>query len=190
MNGRDSLTDQIGPGRLILVVGPSGAGKDTLIDAVRAACRDESSIVFPRRIITRPSSGAEDHDTISDAAFDQAASGGTFALWWTAHGLKYGIPVTVDDDIRAGRTAVCNVSRTVVGTARERYANVTVALVTAPLDILAARLHARGRGSDGSITDRVQRSVSPNNALNADVVIDNIGAVETAAATLLHVVKS
>jgi ribose 1,5-bisphosphokinase len=52
MNGRDPSTDQIG--RLVLVVGPSGAGKDTLIDVVRAACRDEAGIVFPRRIITRP----------------------------------------------------------------------------------------------------------------------------------------
>jgi ribose 1,5-bisphosphokinase len=193
MNGRDSSTDQIGvkigPGWLVLVVGPSGAGKDTLIDVVRAARRDEASIVFPRRIITRPSSAAEDHDTISNAAFDQAAAGGAFALWWAAHGLKYGIPAAIDDDIRAGRTVVCNVSRTVVGNARTRYANATVVLVTAPQDILAARLRARGRGSDGSVADRVQRSVSPDGELNADVVIENIGAVEPAAGMLLRVVS-
>jgi ribose 1,5-bisphosphokinase len=193
MNGRDYSTDhiglKIGPGRLVLVVGPSGAGKDTLIDAVRAACRDEADVVFPRRVVTRPSSSAEDHDTISDAAFDEAAAGGAFALWWGAHRLKYGIPVAIDDDIRAGRTVVCNVSRTVIGNARARYARVTVALVTAPLDILAARLRGRGRDSDGSVMDRVQRSVTPDGELNADVVIENIGAVESAAATLLRVVS-
>jgi ribose 1,5-bisphosphokinase len=189
MNDRDSSANRIGPGRLVLVVGPSGAGKDTLIDVVRAACRDEAGIVFPRRIITRPSSSAEDHDTISDAAFDEAATGGAFALWWGAHGLKYGIPAALDDDIRAGHTIVCNVSRTVIGTARTRYANVAVVLVTAPHDILAARLRARGRGSDGSVTDRVQRSVSTNSELNADVIIENIGAVEPAAGTLLRVVS-
>jgi ribose 1,5-bisphosphokinase len=187
MNGRDPSTDQIG--RLVLVVGPSGAGKDTLIDVVRAACRDEAGIVFPRRIITRPSSSAEDHDTISDAAFDEAATGGAFALWWAAHGLKYGIPAAIDDDIRAGHTVVCNVSRTVIGTARTRYARVVVVLVTAPQDILAARLRARGRGSDGSVADRVQRSVSPDGELNADVVIENIGSVESAAGALLRVVS-
>jgi ribose 1,5-bisphosphokinase len=193
MNGRDPLTDQIGlkigPGRLVLVVGPSGAGKDTLIDVVRAACRDEAGIVFPRRIITRPSSSAEDHDTISDAAFDEAATGGAFALCWAAHGLKYGIPAAIDDDIYVGRTVVCNVSRTVIGAARTRYARVTVVLVTAPQEILAARLRARGRGSDGSATDRVQRSVLPDGELKADVVIENIGAVEAAAGTLLRVVS-
>jgi ribose 1,5-bisphosphokinase len=81
------------------------------------------------------------------------------------------------------------VSRTVIGTARTRYANVAVVLVTAPQDILAARLRARGRGSDGSVTDRVQRSVSTNSELNADVIIENIGAVEPAAGTLLRVVS-
>lgn len=189
MNGRDSLIDQIGPGHLVLVVGPSGAGKDTLIDVVRAACRDETGIVFPRRVITRPSSAAEDHDTISNAAFDQAAADEAFALWWIAHGLKYAIPAAINDDIRAGRTVVCNVSRAVIGSVRERYAHVTVVLVTAPQDILAARLRERGRGSDGSIMDRVQRSVAADSELNADVVIENIGTVESAAGTLLRVVS-
>jgi len=151
MNGRDSLIDQIGPGHLVLVVGPSGAGKDTLIDVVRAACRDETGIVFPRRVITRPSSAAEDHDTISNAAFDQAAADEAFALWWIAHGLKYAIPAAINDDIRAGRTVVCNVSRAVIGSVRERYARVTVVLVTAPQDILAARLRER------KIVDRPER---------------------------------
>jgi ribose 1,5-bisphosphokinase len=190
MNGCDSSTGQIGPGRLVLVVGPSGAGKDTLIDAVRAACRDEASIVFPRRVITRPSSSAEDHDSMSDAAFDQAATRGAFALLWAAHGLKYGIPAAIDDDIRAGCTVVCNLSRTVIDFARAHYANVTVVQITAPQEVLAARLSARGRGSDGSIMDRVQRSVPASSELKADAVIENIGSVETAAATLLSVVKS
>ena len=84
---------------------------------------------------------------------------------------------------------MCNVSRTVIGTARTRYARVVVVLVTAPQDILAARLRARGRGSDGSVADRVQRSVSPDGELNADVVIENIGSVESAAGALLRVVS-
>ena len=73
-------TARIGPGRLVLVVGPSGAGKDTLLAHARAACRDDPDIVFPRRVITRPSSAAEDHDTLSDAAFDQAVGEGAFAI--------------------------------------------------------------------------------------------------------------
>ena len=101
--------DLIGPGRLVLVVGPSGAGKDTLIAGARAACADDASVVFPRRVVTRPSSAAEDHDTMATDEFTQAVADGAFALWWEAHGNRYGIPSAIDDDIRAGRTVVCNV---------------------------------------------------------------------------------
>ena len=89
----------IGPGRLVLVVGPSGAGKDTLIARARAACRDDATVVFPRRIVTRPASTFEDNEVMAQQVFEQAAAKGAFAFWWSAHGHSYGIPLSVDFDI-------------------------------------------------------------------------------------------
>ena len=175
----------IGPGRMVLVVGPSGAGKDTLIARAKAACLD-SEVVFPRRIITRPSSAAEDHDTVSDAAFDRAVAEGAFAVWWQAHGLKYALPWSIESDIRADRTVVCNVSRTVIETVRERYARVVVVMVTAPPEVLAARLAQRGRASDGPIAARAGRVVAKD--FGPDIVIDNVGPVEDATERLLDVI--
>ena len=181
--------DLIGPGRLVLVVGPSGAGKDTLIGGARAACADDASVVFPRRVVTRPSSSAEDHDTMTADAFTQAVADGAFALWWGAHGNRYGVPSTIDDDIRAGRTLVCNVSRTIVAVARRRYAFVTVVLVTAPQVVLEQRLACRERPSDGRLDNRIRRSVEISPDIGAEVVIRNVGKPEIGIRRMLNAIR-
>ena len=164
----------IGSGRLVLVVGPSGAGKDTLINGAKLECAGDSAVVFPRRIITRPPSAFEDHDTMERAAFDQAIAARAFALWWDAHGNRYGIPASIEGDIRGGRTVVCNVSRTIVDVARGRYALVAVVLVTAPQQILEARLASRARGGDGSLARRTLRSAEMGCLCRPDLVIRNV----------------
>jgi ribose 1,5-bisphosphokinase len=181
--------NQIGPGRLVLVVGPSGAGKDTVIAGVRAACAGDPTVVFPRRVITRQSGASEDHDTVSEEAFGHAVAAGDFALWWAAHGHRYGIPSSIDEDVRSGRTVVCNVSRTITGLARQRYAFVTVVLVTAPQDVLEARLSARARASDGSLADRIARSARLEVDADMDVEIQNAGRIGIAIRRLLNVVR-
>jgi ribose 1,5-bisphosphokinase len=177
---------RIGPGRLVLVVGASGAGKDTLIDLARATLRNDPSVVFPRRAVTRAAAG-EPHDTMDADDFEHAARAGAFALTWNAHDLRYGIPVEIDDHIRGGRTVVCNVSRTIVDEARERYAEVRVVLVTAPAEILMARLAARARGSDGDLARRLARSDSFA-ALAVDYVIANVDAPEAGAKALMEAI--
>jgi ribose 1,5-bisphosphokinase len=178
----------IGPGRLVLVVGPSGAGKDTLIARARAACHGDAGVVFPRRTVTRPPSLFEDNEFMSEVAFEQAAARGAFAFWWRAHGHLYGIPLAIDFDLEAGRTVVCNVSRTVVAAVRRRYANVVAVLVTAPLDVLGARLAARDRTSDGRIADRIKRVDVSSDHFRPDVIINNVGEPETEARKLLDAV--
>ena len=179
----------LGPGRLVLVVGPSGAGKDTLIDGVRQGCAGDSTVAFPRRVITRPASAFEDHDTLNRDAFDRAITAGTFALWWEAHGNRYGIPLAIEDDIRAGRTVVCNVSRTIVDAARGRYANVAVVLITAPQRILEVRLASRQRGSDGNLRRRIARSTELGRSCRHDFVIRNVGPRAVGIRRLLNLIR-
>ncbi len=171
----------IGPGRLVLVVGPSGAGKDTLIGLAHRALQDDRSVVFARRVVTRKPSADEDHDTLSADAFDAAARDGAFALAWEAHGLRYGVPASVNADIRAGRTVVCNASRAIVDQARQLYAEVLVALVTAPPDVLARRLAARTRADE--VAGRLTRAAAFE-GFRADHVIVNMEAPEVGAAML------
>ena len=140
-------------------------------------------------MITRPSGASEDHDTVSEDAFGHAVTAGGFALWWAAHGHRYGIPSSIDEDLRSGRTVICNVSRTILGVARQRYAFVTIVLVTAPQEVLEARLSARARASDGSLTDRIARSTRLEVDADIDVEIQNVGRVEIAVRRLLNVVR-
>jgi len=62
-------------GRLVLIVGPSGAGKDSLIDYCRERLAGSDRVVFPRRIITREDAGGtEDHVTVSEDDFHRMVS--------------------------------------------------------------------------------------------------------------------
>jgi ribose 1,5-bisphosphokinase len=177
----------IGPGRLVLVVGPSGAGKDTLLNLARAACADDGNVVFPRRVVTRESSAFEDNEQINPEAFRQARQRGDFAVHWEAHGHGYGLPRSLDRDVAAGRTVVANVSRAVVEAIRGSYADVTVVLVTAPSEILGQRLAARARSSDGPIESRLHRVV--DGGVAPDVTIVNVGDVKERARGLVNVIR-
>lgn len=178
----------IGPGQLILVVGPSGAGKDTLIGLARAACVDDRKVVFPRRVVTREASSFEDNEQISPDAFRQARIRGDFAVHWEAHGHGYGLTRAIDDELRAGRTVVANASRTLIDAVRRSYANVTVVSITAPPEILKLRLAARARNSDGQIEGRLGRTVSDAAAV-PDFTIVNVGDAEDHAQELVRIIK-
>jgi ribose 1,5-bisphosphokinase len=178
----------IGPGRLVLVVGPSGAGKDTLLGLARVACADDPNIVFPRRAITRQATPSEDNEQLSPEAFRDAVERGAFAAYWEAHGHCYALRRAIDDDIRAGRTVIANVSRTVIATLRRAYADVVVIAITAPPEVLASRLASRGRVSDGKIEQRLGRTVDDASA-EPDVTIVNMSSAEYHARQLVRIIK-
>ena len=178
----------IGPGRLVLVVGPSGAGKDTLLSLAKAACAEDRNIVFPRRVITREASASEQNEEVSLDAFRQALSRGEYAVHWEAHGHCYALRRGIDDELRAGRTVIANVSRTVIGAMRHTYADVVVVSITAPPQVLAERLAMRRRSSDGKIESRLGRTVDETLAA-PDVTIINTGSAEYHARQFVRVIK-
>ena len=183
----DGQSAAIGPGRLILVVGPSGAGKDTLLGLAKAACADDPNIVFPRRVITRQASASEDNEEVSAGTFQEALARNEYAMHWEAHGHCYALSRAIDDEIRAGHTVVANVSRTVVAAMRTAYANVLVVSITAPPDVLAERLALRKRASDGKIENRLHRAVEEAAAPDATIV--NTSSAEYHARQLVRIIK-
>jgi ribose 1,5-bisphosphokinase len=177
-------------GVFVAVVGPSGAGKDTLIAYVRERLSEDDHVEFARRVITRTSDGAtEDHDTLADAAFVEAEASGAFALSWEAHGLRYGIPASVDDAISVGHVVVANTSRGVIPALRQRYANVAVVEITASPEILAERLAARGRESRGEVLARLARTAPHDLSGPGYIAIDNSGSADIAGERFLAVLR-
>ncbi len=173
---------------LVLVVGPSGAGKDTLMEAARARIGADPRLRFVRREITRPASaGGEDHIAVDAATFAARRDAGAYALHWEAHGLGYGIPGDIADDLGRGRAVVANVSRGVIAEAAARFPAMVLEITASPA-VLAARLAARGRETEADIAARLARTM----ALPASVPVTRVlndrtveeGAAEVAAALI------
>lgn len=176
-------------GAFVAVVGPSGAGKDTLLAYARTALTDEPQVDFARRVITRPCDGStEDHDSASEAEFLDAQAKGAFALSWSAHGLHYGLPATIDRAIDNGHVVVANLSRGVLPIARERYAHVAVVEVTADPETLASRLSGRGRETREEILARLERTISCD-VTGPSVSLDNSGPMEIAGDKLVTIIR-
>ncbi|MEC8319527.1 MAG: phosphonate metabolism protein/1,5-bisphosphokinase (PRPP-forming) PhnN [Pseudomonadota bacterium] len=178
-------------GAVVLVVGPSGVGKDTLLAGARAHFAADATVIFQRRDITRPAAaGGEDHRPVTMAEFDAIAAAGGYALSWTAHDLRYGVPVAMAAQVAAGTTAVVNVSRGVIDAARARFAHVTVIEVTAPAAVLAARLAARGREDTAAINKRLARVAAPVANRPGVHRLVNDGSVADGVAAMVAMIKS
>lgn len=182
-------------GRLILVVGPSGAGKDSLIAAARRALAGYPQFVFPRRLVTRPSDpGSEEHATLSESEFARQRDAGAFFLHWGAHGLHYALPGELAADLAEGRTVIANVSRAAIEEARGRHPATTVVVVTASPAVLAERLLARGREDAAAVERRLARAAALPASIRPDdpgvVTVMNDGPLEVAVRRFLQVLKA
>lgn len=151
------------------MVGPSGAGKDSLLDLARRDLAHDDRFVFARRVVTRIARH-EDHETLTPEEFAERKAAGGFLLDWCAHGLCYGLPMSLRDELNRGRIIVANVSRAVVPSAEAICTRVLVLHVTAPAAVLARRIAARGRETSDDIEMRLARE--------AELVIGG-GRVET-----------
>ncbi|KQP59732.1 ribose-phosphate pyrophosphokinase [Methylobacterium sp. Leaf399] len=168
-------------GGFVLVVGPSGAGKDTLLRLARDRLAGDPRFVFPRRLVTRPPSAHEANLELDDVAFDMGVQAHAFALHWRAHGLGYAIPAETVRQADDGHWIVCNVSRRIVSQARRTLPRVSVVQVTASPEVLARRLATRGRPEDGDLRARLDRAIP----IEAECTIHNDADAEGAADRLV-----
>lgn len=183
-------------GTFFLVVGPSGAGKDSLIDGARTLLEPTGRYIFARRVVTRPAgSPGEDHEAATDEAFDAREAKGDFLITWGAHGLRYGLPAELKRLVEAGRNVIANGSRATIAALAGHLPRFVVVEVTAPPEVLAARIAGRGRESGEAIEKRLSRTVEPRpegiraaticNDQSVEIGVERfVAAVEAAANTM------
>ena len=161
------------------------------MDAARAALAGEAGVSFARRLITRPAmTGAEDHDSCSEAEFAVAEGRAEMALSWRAHGLCYGIPVAQLAPIARGEVVIANISRGSISEAEGLTPRVVVVNITAPDAVLARRLAARGRESEADIAARLAREAPLRTNRAALVSIQNDRTVAEAAGEFVALLKA
>lgn len=147
------------PGRLIAVVGPSGVGKDSVMAGIHETL---PHVHLVRRVITRaPELGGEDYDAVSVPEFEALSENGAFAVHWGAHGLYYGIPVSVMERLNEGIDCLVNFSRTALAEAASIFPHFLVVNITAQPETLARRLAMRGRESEAEIAKRLAQAEKP-----------------------------
>lgn len=170
-------------GRAFAVVGPSGAGKDSLM----ATAERLPGVMIVRRVITRPTeAGGEPFEAVTDEEFARRQAAGAFALDWTAHGLCYGIPRAAQQAQGQGQTVVMNLSRSVLAAAARAFPGLHVLEIAADPQVLAQRLAARGRETAADIAARLRRAEAPLDAAGLPVTrIDNSGDLALARAAFL-----
>lgn len=176
-------------GRLIYLIGPSGSGKDSLLDAARTRLAERGCRIV-RRVITRSAEAAGEAALgVSLQQFAEMRDQGAFALSWQAHGLAYGIPREIDEWLAAGDDVMVNGSRAHLPQTRERYPDVWVLLLTVNQAVLRQRLLARGRESEAEIDQRLARNAHFSERLLAEEpsvhVLDNSGSLEQTVESLL-----
>ena len=149
----------LAPGGFLLVVsGPSGAGKGTLVQRLMQARPD---CVFAISSTTRPMRAGEtdgvEYRFVSREQFEAQREQGYFLEWAEVHANLYGTPLReVDEQMRAGRVVVLDIDVQGGASVRERRPDAVTVFVTPPsLDVLRSRLEGRGTDARDVIERRM-----------------------------------
>jgi len=169
------------PGKLVLVVGNSGSGKDSIIKGVKERYpSDLIKLYLTQRYITRPYSDTEDNIAVTPEVFKTMSLQGEFVLEWHIYGLDYGVHIEIDEWLKKGHPVLVNVSRSIVKKARKIYQNIVVAFIDVPFEISLKRVKERARESGVRLEERILRARQNWDIPDADFIVDNSGDLEDA----------
>lgn len=147
-------------GRLIVIAGPSGVGKGSLVHALLARdprlARSISATTRPPRPIE---TDRIDYFFVDGERFDRMIADGELLEWAEVfHGNRYGTPAGwVDERRDAGFDVLLEIDVQGAAQVKERASDAVLILVEPPsLEDLEMRLRGRGTEDDASIAERLE----------------------------------
>ncbi len=186
-----------GRGKLVLVVGPSGSGKDTLMEAAEAAFPDLPTLVTCTTRTPRPgeTNGVEYH-FFSREEFERRVSEGEFLEWAEYGGNKYGtLKASVDQALDAGEVIMTDMEVQGVRLVRERLAPeelITIFVDAGGWDVLVKRIMARAPMSESELAKRYERYLDEVTFREeATYVVNNPdGAADAAKEAFIDIIRT
>ena len=176
---------------LVIVIGPSGSGKDSLISGAKSILAEDPAFDFTTREITRPAdAGSEQHISISEEEFQRRRSTGHYAICWHAHDTWYGIEQAIEDRLSEGKLVVFNGSRAAIEDARKRFPGVSVIYIEVPEEVLTDRLTSRGRETDLQVRERLARNARLRNIPDDVIVLSNTGPLQQTQDKFIDILRN
>lgn len=164
-------------------MGPSGAGKDAVLQHVRRDLDGRGAVVFAHRYATRePAPGHPNEVALGPGEFALRETRGLFAFTWNAWSVRYAVGTEIREWLARDLTVVVSGSREHFIREPPSDPRLLPVLITASPAERARRLRARGREPESAIAERLRRGEALRPAHPALVTIDNDGPLERAAA--------
>jgi guanylate kinase len=151
------------PGNLFVVAAPSGAGKSSLVKALR----ELDSLVQPSvSHTTRPPRGQEKHGReyffVPPGEFDQMVLAGAFVEWANVHGHRYGTSKkAIEDRIAHGADVILEIDWQGALQIKRIFTNAVLIFILPPSwEELRSRLERRGEDAAEVIETRLKNAAA------------------------------
>jgi guanylate kinase len=149
------------PGNLFVVAAPSGAGKSSLVNALRELdAKVQPSVSHTTRAPRGQEKHGRDYYFVSDAEFDAMVASNQFLEWAHVHGYRYGTSRSaIEARIAHGEDVILEIDYQGAFQIKKLFANTVLIFILPPsMEELRARIERRGEDSPEKIDLRMQNA--------------------------------